>query len=143
MTHESSGSGRSLQIYGILNFTQKCQKDAGSTGQQFQRISGPNISATIHPINMIRRSFWISFVSSLHWLRLIHEVSKKPLLRTFSSVKCLCLRHPHRHTNKSRKFSKSHNPNFDLYVIRFICTSFEAFTTFSAFFTRIRRTVCI
>ena len=58
-------------------------------------------------------------------------------------MKCLCLRHPHRHPNKSRKVSKSLDPNFDLYVIKFICTSFEAFTTSSAFFTRIRRTVCI
>ena len=31
--------------------------------------------------------------------------------------------------------------NFDLYVISFICTNFEAFTTFNAIFTRIRRTI--
>ena len=53
-------------------------------------------------------------------------------------MKCLCLRQPYWREDKSRKFSKSPKPNFDLYVISFICTNFEAFTTFSAIFTRIR-----
>ena len=38
---------------------------------------------------------------------------------------------------KAENFRNAHKPNFDLYVISFICINFEAFTTFSAIFTRI------
>ena len=51
------------------------------------------------------------------------------------------LRQPYWRENKSRKFSKCPKPNFDFYVISFICTNFEAFTTFSSIFRRIRRTM--
>ena len=41
----------------------------------FQIIfSRSNISATIHPINIVPRSFWTSFVSSFQWLHLIRDV---------------------------------------------------------------------
>ena len=60
--------------------------------------------------------------------------------RISSSVKCLYLKQPYWRKNKSRKFLKFPNPNFDLHVISFICTNFEDFTKFSAIFTRIRRT---
>ena len=40
---------------------------------------------------------------------------------------------------KAENFRNAPKPNFDLYDISFICTNFEAFTTFSAIFTRIRR----
>ena len=36
---------------------------------------------------------------------------------------------------KAENFRNAPKPNFDLYVISFICTNFEAFTTFSAIFT--------
>ena len=55
-------------------------------------------------------------------------------------MKCFCLRQPYWRKNKSRKFSNYPKPNFSLYVISFICTNFEAFTTFRAVFTRIRCT---
>ena len=42
---------------------------------------------------------------------------------------------------RRRKFSNVPDPNFDLSVISFICTNFEAFTTFDAIFTCIRRTI--
>ena len=39
---------------------------------------------------------------------------------------------------KAENFRSAPKPNFDLYAISFICTNCEAFTTFSAIFTRIR-----
>ena len=42
---------------------------------------------------------------------------------------------------KAEDFRNAPKPNFDLYVKSFICTNFEAFTTFSAIFTRIRCTM--
>ena len=42
---------------------------------------------------------------------------------------------------KAENFRNAPKPNFDLNVISFICTNFEAFTKFSAIFTRIRRTI--
>ena len=44
---------------------------------------------------------------------------------------------------KQKIFEMPPKSNFDLYVISFICTNFEAFTTFSAIFTRIRCTTRI
>ena len=41
---------------------------------------------------------------------------------------------------KAGNFRNAPKLNFDLYVISFICTNFEAFTTFSAIFTCIRFT---
>ena len=41
---------------------------------------------------------------------------------------------------KVANFQNAPNPNFDLYVISFICSNFDAFTTFSAIFTRIHHT---
>ena len=38
---------------------------------------------------------------------------------------------------KAENFRNAPKPNFDLYIISFICTNFEAFTTFSTIFTRI------
>ena len=60
----------------------------------------------------------------------------KTFSRMSSSVKCLCLTR----TNKSRKLRNAPKLNFDLYVMSFICTNFEAFTTSSAICTRIRHT---
>ena len=37
----------------------------------FVVFSNSNISATIHPINMVPRSFWISFMSCFYWLHFI------------------------------------------------------------------------
>ena len=42
---------------------------------------------------------------------------------------------------KADNFRNAPERNFDLYVICLFCTNFEAFTTFSAIFTRIRRTI--
>ena len=42
---------------------------------------------------------------------------------------------------KAENFRNAPKPNFDVYVTSFICTNFEAFTTFSAIFTRIRCTI--
>ena len=53
----------------------------------------------------------------------------KNFSRISSSVKCLCLR------TKAENFRNVPKPNFDLYVISFIYTNFEAFNTFSAIFT--------
>ena len=44
---------------------------------------------------------------------------------------------------KAENFRKAPKPNFDFYVTGFICTNFKAFTTFSAIFTRIRRTIIV
>ena len=41
---------------------------------------------------------------------------------------------------KQKVFKMPSDPNFDLYVISFIRTNYEAFTTFGAIFTRIRQT---
>ena len=41
---------------------------------------------------------------------------------------------------KAEKFQNAPKPNFDLFVVSFIYTNFEAFSTFGAIFTRIRRT---
>ena len=41
-------------------------------------------------------------------------------------------------STKAENFRNAPKLNFDLYVISFICTNFEAFTTFSAIFTCIR-----
>ena len=38
---------------------------------------------------------------------------------------------------KAENFQNSPNAKFDLYVISFICTNFDAFTTFSGTFTHI------
>ena len=42
---------------------------------------------------------------------------------------------------KAENFPNVPNANFDLYVISFIRTNFEAFTAFSAIFKRIRRSI--
>ena len=41
---------------------------------------------------------------------------------------------------KAENFRDASKPNFDLYVISFICTNFEAFTKFSTVYTRICHT---
>ena len=77
-------------------------------------------------------------MSSFQWLHLIRDVTEvKIFSRISSSVKCLC--HIGVRT-KVENFRNAPKPNFDLYVISFICSNFEAFTTFSAIFTRIRCT---
>ena len=40
----------------------------------FGVFSRSNISATIHPIKIVPRSFWTSFVSLFQWLHLIRDV---------------------------------------------------------------------
>ena len=74
MTHETSQSGRSPLSYGILNFAKDVKKMLIRPCQQFGVFSRSNISATIHPINIVPRSFWTSFVSSFRWLHLIRNV---------------------------------------------------------------------
>ena len=41
---------------------------------------------------------------------------------------------------KAESFQNAPKANFDFYVISFICTNFESFTTFSSIFTRIQHT---
>ena len=131
MTQESSGSIIAFWI--SQKMSKKCWLGPVSSFGVFSRS---NISATIHPISMVLRSFWISFVSSFHWLRLIYEVKwklfKNFLLSVMPLYEAAILQ------NKSREFSKCPRPNVDLYAISSVCTNFEAFTTFSAIFTSIR-----
>ena len=103
-------------------------------------FSRSNISATIHPINIVPRSFWTSFVSSFQWLHLIRDVKYKFFQEFLLQWNAFVWGSHIGVRTKAENFRNAPKLNFDLYVISFICTNFEAFTTFSAIFTRIRCT---
>ena len=69
----------------------------------------------------------------------------KPFSRISSSVKCRWLRQPYHIgvQTKAENFRNDPKAILNLYGVSFICTNFEAFTTFSAIFKCVHRTMVI
>ena len=70
----------------------------------FGMFSTSNISAMVHPTNMVPRSFWIGFVSSFQWLHLILTVTT--FSRIFLFIEILLSKVVYWHTKQKQKIFK-------------------------------------
>ena len=137
--YRSSGLENSLLSYSalklILKKVQRCWLSS------FEVSLGLNISETIDPINVVPKSFLISFMSSFHDLFLFVECKQIIFLIFFLQWNtCVWSSHTGIKT-QGQNFQNAPNSIFDPNDKSFICTKFQAFTTFSAILTCIRDTI--
>ena len=127
--YRSSGLEKSLLSYSASKLIKTVQKGWLSS---FEVFLGLNISATIDPINVVRKPIFISFMSSFHELLPFFEC-KQTIHLKFSFQWNTYVWSSHIVIQpKGENFRNAPNSNFDLQDKCLICTKFQAFTTFSA-----------
>ena len=136
MIHESSGLEKSLLSYSTSKLI---RIDSKMLTHQSEVSLGVNISATIDPISIVPMAFLISSFQE------VLPLFKCKQIFFFSFLFCglhLCFKQPYCHTNKkARDFRNSPKSILDQHDKSFICTKFQAFTTFSAISTCICGTI--
>ena len=142
MTHETSRSGRSSLSYCILNFAKKCQKDTDSTLLSVlahfpQKKYQPRFIQSLRFQGHFRSVLWALSNGYNQFVKLSENIFKNFVFSEIPLYEAALLASE----QKQKIFEVSPSRILIFMFVSFICTNFEAFTTFRTIFTRIRRTI--